>query len=153
MAYDIDGMAQNTVKLELPGNFYYHPRYGDGASNADHYTAQWTAITQHQSWPGGNHVAQVLRSWTKISDVWSADVAGYDLLAFGDPGTDGMDIDYAISTSYKDYPKRTGYLNNVDERNPHNPPDYDARTTPDGVPDFYIIHLSSSQDAKPEGVI
>jgi hypothetical protein len=87
--------------------------------------------------------------------VWSHDVAGYDLLGYGDPSTNGMDVDYPIPAVswYKDYAKRTGYLNNVPESNPYNAANnYNPRTQPDGIPDYYIIHLSSSQDAKPQGV-
>jgi type II secretory pathway pseudopilin PulG len=156
MAYDIDGEPDDSIKFEFPGNFYYHPRFGDGASNADHYTAQWQALNAFGGFdPGGNHVTQALGAWTRIADVWSSDVAGYDLLAYGDPTTDGLDLDWPVAGSWwKDYAKRTGYLNNVDERNPYNSTgNYEERTIPDGIPDFYIIHLSSSQDAKPQGVV
>jgi hypothetical protein len=91
----------------------------------------------------------------RVGMVWSHDVAGYDLLGYGDPSTSGMDIDYPIvSTSwYKDYAKRTGYLNNVGEPNPYNAANsYNPRIQPDGIPDYYIIHLSSSEDAKPQGI-
>jgi prepilin-type N-terminal cleavage/methylation domain-containing protein len=147
MAYDIDGEPDNVIKFEFPGQFYYHPRYGDGASNADHFTAQATTVGF------SNHVA-MLGASTRPGMVWSHDVAGYDLLGYGDPSTSGMDIDYPIAGSwYKDYAKRTGYLNNTDEPNPYNAANsYATRTQPDGIPDYYIIHLSSSQDAKPQGV-
>ena len=155
MAYDIDGEPDDSIKFEFPGNFYYHPRYSDGASNADHYTAQYNALANNgRSWMTANHVTDVLRAWTRTADVWSSDVAGYDLLAFGDPRTKGLDIDWTVTGGSwsKTYGKRTGYINNTIERNPYNPPNYDARTVPDGIPDFYILHLSSSQDAKPQGV-
>ena len=155
MAYDIDGETPDVIKFEFPGNFYYHPRYSDGASNADHFTAQWQGLNNNGGWdPGSNHVTSVLHAWTRTADVWSSDVAGYDLLAYGDPKTDGLDIDWDVTGGSwtKVHGKRTGYLNNVDERNPYNPPNYDARSVPDGIPDFYILYLSSSQDAKPQGV-
>ena len=150
MAYDIDGEPNETIKMEFPGQFYYHPRYSDGACNADHFTAQFNSAR----FPAPNHVTSYpLNASVRVNMVWSHDVAGYDLLGYGDPSTDGMDIDYSIATSYKDHAKRTGYLNNIQEPNPYNPPGREYRSAPDGVPDFYIIHLSSSQDAKPQGVI
>jgi prepilin-type N-terminal cleavage/methylation domain-containing protein len=148
MLYDIDGEPDNSIKFEAPGNFYYHPRFGDGASNADHFTAQANTVGF------GNHLVMGGAS-ARPGMVWSHDVAGYDLLGFGDPSTSGMDIDYPIPPSgwQKDYCKRTGYLNNTPEPNPYNATNnYATRTQPDGIPDFYIIHLSSSQDAKPQGV-
>ena len=154
MAYDIDGEADDVIKFEFPGQFYYHPRYSDGACNADHFTAQFNSVVIQN--PGTNQV-QGLGAVTRPDLVWSHDVAGYDLLGYGDPKTEGMDIDYAIPPRswYKDYAKRTGYLNNVPEPNPYNTASSlrEPRRTPDGIPDYYIIYLSSSQDAKPEGVI
>jgi hypothetical protein len=87
--------------------------------------------------------------------VWSTDVYGYDLLAVGDPSTDGYDIDYPIQNYSKRYSRRTGYLNNIDEPNPYNTSSSTRapRTQPDGVQDFYIIHLSSSLDAKTQGTL
>jgi len=155
MAYDIDGEDNDSIKFEFPGEFYYHPRYSDGACNADHFTAQYNTIGSSSL--GMNHVTQALGASARPGNVWSHDVAGYDLLGYGDPTTDGMDIDYPVPGSwYKDYGKRTGYLNNVDEPNPYNiggGHDYEPRVIPDGIPDYYIIHLSSSQDAKPQGVL
>ncbi len=149
MAYDIDGEPNTSLKLEFPGNFYYHPRFVDGASNADHFTAQCTsqAITP-------NHVTGIGAS-ARPGLVWSMDVEGYDLLAYGDPTSEGFDIDYSISGgSQKINGKRTGYLNNVPEPNPYNAANaYAPRTVPDGKPDYYIIHLSSAQDAKAQGVL
>ncbi len=156
MAYDIDGEAEDAVKMEFPGQFYYHPRFADGASNADHFDAQYTLMTNEGSGSYGvNHVA-ALGATRRPQDVWNSDVYGYDLLAFGDPSTDGMDIDYSIPPSgwSKRHAKRTGYLNNTPERNPYNASNnLEPRTQPDGIPDFYIIHLSSSQDAKPQGIL
>lgn len=150
MAYDIDGEGNETIKMEFPGQFYYHPRFSDGACNADHFAAMHMQVYGTTSC----YVTTYLGSDARAGQVWSHDVAGYDLLAFGDPSTDGMDIDYPIATNYKDYAARTGYLNNVPEPNPHNAEDdYKPRTIPDGIPDYYIIHLSSSQDAKPQGII
>lgn len=153
MAYDIDGEPDDSIKLEFPGQFYYHPRFSDGACNADHFTAQYNSVVSNV---GPNHVI-TLGASARPDQVWSHDVAGYDLLAVGDPSTDGMDIDYSISGGgYKDNGKRTGYLNNVSEPNPYNiggGANYEPRAVPDGIPDYYIIHLSSSQDAKPQGII
>jgi hypothetical protein len=153
MAYDIDGEPDNSIKFEFPGEFFYHPRFGDGADNASHFSAQYTSISSGGTSLGGNHVT-ALGASVRVGMVWSHDVAGYDLLGYGDPSTSGMDIDYPIAGSwYKDYAKRTGYLNNVPESNPYNAGNaYAPRTQPDGIPDYYIIHLSSSQDAKPQGV-
>ena len=151
MAYDIDGEPDDSLKFEFPGQFYYHPRYSDGANNADHFTAQANQVSI-----GTNHITQGLGASAQPGDVWSHDVSGYDLLGYGDPSTDGMDIDYPITGGswYKDYAKRTGYLNNVSEPNPYNAANnYEPRTVPDGIPDYYIIHLSSSQDAKAQGVL
>jgi len=149
MAYDIDGEDDDSIKFEFPGQFYYHPRYSDGACNADHFTAQCNVMGI------SNHVT-MLGASANAGIVWSHDVAGYDLLGYGDPSTDGMDIDYSITGGswYKTHAKRTGYINNTPEPNPYNPSNNrEPRTVPDGVPDFYIIHLSSSQDAKPQGVL
>jgi len=151
MAYDTDGEDADSLKFEFPGQFYYHPRFSDGANNADHFTAQGVQVYGTTS----NHITSALGANAQPGDVWSHDVAGYDLLGYGDPSTDGMDIDYPIDGSWlKEYGKRTGYLNNIAERNPYNSDNnYEPRTVPDGVPDFYIIHLSSSQDAKAQGVL
>ncbi len=150
MAYDIDGEPNDSIKMEFPGQFFYHPRFADGASNADHFTAQCNVL----DWCGANHVTQGLGASTRVQDVWSTDVYGYDLLAFGDPKTDGYDIDYDIPPQgwWKEHGKRTGYINNIDQRNPYNPPSLEERVQPDGIPDFYIIFLSSSLDSKPQGV-
>jgi prepilin-type N-terminal cleavage/methylation domain-containing protein len=150
MAYDGDGEPPETIKMEFPGQFYYHPRFSDGACNADHFTAQCNTVGF------SNHVTS-LGATVRANMVWSHDVAGYDLMGYGDPSTDGMDIDYSIPPNGwgKTHAKRTGYINNVQEPNPYNTDSTtrEPRTAPDGVPDFYIIHLSSSQDAKPQGVI
>lgn len=149
MAYDIDGEPDTSIKLEFPGQFYYHPRFSDGANNADHFTAQATtqAVTPNHVTGGGASARPGL--------VWSHDVEGYDLLGYGDPTTEGMDIDYSVSGgSSKRNGKRTGYLNNTQEPNPYNSGNaYAPRTVADGIPDYYIIHLSSAQDAKAQGVL
>jgi prepilin-type N-terminal cleavage/methylation domain-containing protein len=150
MAYDIDGEPDNSMKFEFPGEFFYHPRFGDGADNASHFAAQSQTVFGTASC----HVTNIGAS-VRVGMVWSHDVAGYDLLGYGDPSTTGMDVDYPIPAVswYKDYAKRTGYLNNVPESNPYNAANnYNPRTQPDGIPDYYIIHLSSSQDAKPQGI-
>jgi hypothetical protein len=141
-------------KNEFPGQFYYHPKFSDGASNADHFTAQYNIVTSEGSGNYGQNHVTALGATVRTQDVWSNDVLGYDLLAIGDPSTDGMDIDWSISagTAHR-HGNRTGYINFTDERNPYNPPTLEPRTQQDGVADFYIIHLSSSQDAKPENVV
>ncbi len=155
IAYSADGEPADSVKFEFPGQFYYHPRFADSASNADHFAAQNAIV----DFGGGTSYIEALGATVRPQDVWNSDVYGYDLLAYGDPSTDGMDIDYPIPNvpgTSKQYAKRTGYLNNTDERNPYNPssnPPLQPRTIPDGVADFYIIHLSSTQDAKPQGIL
>ncbi len=148
MAYDIDGEPATSIKFEFPGQFYYHPRFSDGANNADHFTAQATSQGTSNHVTGGGASA-------RPGMVWSHDVEGYDLLGYGDPTTEGMDIDYSVSGGgYKNNGKRTGYLNNVQEPNPYNSANaYAPRVVADGIPDFYIIHLSSAQDAKAQGVL
>ncbi len=150
MAYDGDGEPNDSLHLHFAGQFYYHPRYSDGANNADHFTAQYNSVDADLR---GNHVTGI-GAHAQPQQVWSHDVVGYDLLAVGDESTNGMDIDYSISGGgAKINGKRTGYLNNVSEPNPYNSAnDYEPRTVPDGIPDYYIIHLSSSQDAKPQGI-
>jgi prepilin-type N-terminal cleavage/methylation domain-containing protein len=150
MNYDDPIYPETKVLFESPGQFYYHPRFGDGAANADHFTAQYNTVG---GFGAGNFVTSSGAS-ARPGMVWSHDVVGYDLLGYGDVATAGMDIDYSLlAGSYYHNGARTGYLNNTPEPNPYNSGNnYAPRTQPDGIPDYYIIHLSSSQDAKPQGV-
>ncbi|OGK12366.1 MAG: hypothetical protein A2Y63_03465 [Candidatus Riflebacteria bacterium RBG_13_59_9] len=159
IAYEGDGEPVDVIKFEFPGQFYYHPRFSDGACNADHFTAQYNSTG---GFGGGNFVTACGAS-ARPALVWSHDVAGYDLLAYGDPKTEGLDIDYPGYSGSKTYGWRTGYLNNTNEPNPYNPSGrpgapyfegtYETHRVADGIPDYYIIHLSSIQDAKTEGVL
>jgi prepilin-type N-terminal cleavage/methylation domain-containing protein len=122
---------------QFPGNFTYHPRWQDGITNFGHYyfQRQNTGLTAQYFTPTGGNDYQ---------DVSSLEVNGYDLLALGCIRTKGQDLDTYPSGNTQ---FRTGYINNGQERNPWMA-NYAERTTPDGVPDAYIIHLGSGLDKK-----
>jgi len=157
------GSGANYTALDLAGQFYYHPRFQDGVTNAGHLNRQKTAVTS----------AFEATTWAQYAfdpmapnapgfdegDVSSLDVAAYDLTAFGSPRTKGQDLD--ASTGYPGAAFinafRTGYLTQAQERNPWMAAgvapynvlkDYDERPFSDSIPDFYIIHLSSGIDKK-----
>lgn len=142
----------DTIKLELPGNFSYHCRYSDGVTNYGHESYQATYNTGG-AWPLSDFGICPLND---SADVSSLDVAGYDLTAMGSSRTKGMDID-ASYMLVQWHQWRTGYVTRGQERNPHvlsgqygTNGDYDERPISDNVPDFMIIHLSSGIDHKIE---
>jgi prepilin-type N-terminal cleavage/methylation domain-containing protein len=154
--------ADNTIDLiknEFPGNFSYHPRWSDGATNTGHLAYQDgrgvgnTSGTNYNpgSWDPG---AQGFPPQEDSDFVSSLDVAGYDLTAIGSPRTKGQDLDTSVRLGTW-HQWRTGYLTLGQERNPWingsetgvNGP-YDERPSSDGVPDFIVIHLGSGLDKK-----
>ncbi|MBN2082191.1 type II secretion system protein [bacterium] len=157
------------VDLDLPGNFSYHPRWGDGVSNFEHQACQMPWCNDDPWLPyntyGGllpDPLDEYVGGPTVTTDdqISSLDVLGYDLVAVGSPRTKGMDLDRSIAYSSYDHYFRTGYMTLGQEANPFVGPDapegdydgtcdnYDERPLSDSIPDFYIIHLGSGMDKK-----
>jgi prepilin-type N-terminal cleavage/methylation domain-containing protein len=142
---------QNEVALNYPGGFWYHPRFGDQATNGEHLYWQWRdtgngwgTVTQ---WLGG----QIDTAY----EIFSNDVTGYDLGCVGSATNKGFDVDrdtpnaspFNSAASHK---MRCGYLTNGQERNPYNAANqYKPWTEGDGWGDFYIIYLNGGLDVKP----
>jgi type II secretion system protein G len=157
-----------SIDQDLPGNFCYHPRWGDAVTNFEHNMCQ--AVYNDGSWcKDANQLRDFVGAPTDPSDdeINSLDVAGYDLIARGSPRTKGQDLDTALPpiqvgfANSAPYYFRTGYLTLAQERNPYvgpdapegdyngsAPDDYDERPYSDSIPDFYIIHLGSGMDKK-----
>jgi prepilin-type N-terminal cleavage/methylation domain-containing protein len=139
----------DVIKNEFPGNFTYHPRWSDGASNSGHlvYQGDW----HDGSWSSAGYGYPPQNDVDLVS---SLDVAGYDLTATGSSRTKGQDLDNAVKLSSWNW-WRTGYLTLGQERNPwitgsetgvSGP--MDERPQSDGMHDFIIIHLGSGLDKK-----
>ena len=161
---------EEKIGTEAPGFFYYHPRWSDGVTNFGHQLYQQT-YNQDTS-PGSfvmarDVVAPRLDPGQDDSDeVFSLDVAAYDLAAYGSFRTQGMDIDTSLIYNYlgvDNHSWRTGYFTLGQERNPYVGPgglegdyintspnidNFDERPISDSIPDYYIIHLSSGLDIK-----
>jgi len=144
-------LAEQTY-FQLPGNFFYHPRFSDGVTNRGHQLRQSTDVG------GLGSITLDEMPLDDSADVSSLDVAGYDLAGYGSARTKGQDIDNAIVIQGNVGPVdflRTGYFTQGQERNPFvhegdypDVGDYDERPYSDGRPDFIIIHLSSGIDRK-----
>jgi prepilin-type N-terminal cleavage/methylation domain-containing protein len=146
------------IKMEFPGNFYYHPRWADGVTHSGHMNFQMgrgqNSNTDYSDggWFGEDAFGRPLDD---VDDTSSLDVAGYDLTAFGSSRTKGQDLDTALANGSW-WQWRTGYLTQGQERNPWitaggqypNVGDYDERPFSDSMPDFIIIHLGSGMDKK-----
>jgi prepilin-type N-terminal cleavage/methylation domain-containing protein len=139
------------MKMEFPGNFFYHPRWGDGVTHTGHMNYQMNN-SNHGSWHGEQFFSPPL---SDESEVASLDIQGYDLTAFGSSRTKGQDLDTSLLLgSWHQW--RTGYLTLGQERNPWitaggtypNVGDYDERPFSDSIPDYFIIHLGSGMDKK-----
>ena len=137
---------------EHPGNFAYHPRWSDGVTNYGHLVYQKTYNTESRTYGDVGFGPPLDDS----EDVWSLDVAGYDLLAVGSTRTKGQDLDNSVMSG-SHHRWRTGYLTLGQERNPWiqagdsrypNVLDFDERPYSDGVWDYYIIHLGSGMDKR-----
>jgi prepilin-type N-terminal cleavage/methylation domain-containing protein len=143
--------GEEEVYNDMPGQFYYHPRWADGITNYGHNVNQYTAVG------GETIVPATLLTPIPLDDsaeVSSLDVAGYDLAAIGAARTKGQDIDNAVTLFGHDK-FRTGYFTLGQERNPYvqagdygDNGDYEERPFSDGRYDFFIIHLSSGIDRK-----
>jgi len=153
---------QEKIELDLPGNFFYHPRWADGVTNFEHNMCQ--RLYNEGSWcKDFGQLRDFVGSEADPADdeINSLDVAGYDLIAVGSSRTKGQDLDKSIPNGGSEHFFRTGYLSLAQERNPFVGPnapegdyngsasgDYDERPYSDSVPDFYIIHLGSGMDKK-----
>jgi len=140
--------------LAYPGNFYYHPRFSDGVTASGHFAYQSGNNPAGRNYNPGSWVPG-LAPLNDSNDVSSLDVAAYDLIAVGSPRTKGQDLDNSVALDPLRNYWRTGYVTLGQERNPYvrqgdypNVEDYDERPFSDGIPDFYIIHLSSGLDKK-----
>ncbi len=143
--------AQENVMY--PGSFWYHPRFGDGATNAEHLYRQgqdtgigWATVCQSRFQAAIDTTYQIM----------SHDVAGYDLGAVGSAATAGLDVDYNCTGPYTNLRHRTCYIVNNLERNPYwakqtGNTAYKQFTQTDGVADGYIIYLNGGIDAKAGG--
>jgi len=146
------------VLTDLPGNFTYHPRWSDGATNWAHNQVQkpYNPGSWFNETSGSNPPLSGGLSDSRL--VASLDVSGYDLTAIGARNTKGQDLDNAVFSSLWGTPNpvaRTGYLTLGQERNPWvtanmygTNGDFDERPYSDSMPDFIIIHLYSGIDRK-----
>jgi len=144
----------DTEVLRYPGNFWYHPRFQDEGTNAEHMYRQgqdteigWANVASARF--GGSIDTQY--------DIMAHDVSGYDLGAVGSAGTAGMDVDYTCSGPYSNNRHRTCYIVHGQERNPYwakqaDNEEWGQFTQSDGIPDGYIIYLNGGLDAKPGGI-
>jgi hypothetical protein len=155
--------AQNkpeyVLRNEIPGNFYYHPRWADGATNVGH---NWYQRGLSPSPVDSNPTSWIYSMNQYIwsfplrdpESVSSLDTIGYDLIAYGAAATKGADMDNSIKYSNQ-HVMRTGYITLGQEKNPsvtnatYGNGDYAQRPYSDGVHDFIIIHLMSGMDKKP----
>jgi prepilin-type N-terminal cleavage/methylation domain-containing protein len=148
------------LRNEIPGNFYYHPRWADGITNRGHlrYQKGQSPANSRDYCPG---------SWTLGSPmgnpplddsagVSTLDIIGYDLTAMGAPPTKGADVDTSLKYGNQ-HVMRTGYLTLGQEKNPWvrnvtypTVNDFDPRPYSDGTHDFCIIHLYAGMDKKTE---
>lgn len=146
------------LRNEVPGNFFYHPRWADGATNTGHLTYQKAPPSPLSDLnPGSFNIQNMFFGRPELRDdnkVATYDIVGYDLLAYGSAATKGQDMD--ISRKYTNqHVLRTGYITLGSERNPtvtnaiYGIPDFSERPYSDGVHDFIIIHLMSGMDKKP----
>jgi hypothetical protein len=146
------------LRNEIPGNFFYHPRWSDGATNVGHNWYQRglspspvDSNPNSFSYANIGHIYNIpLRDPDAVSTL---DTIGYDLIAYGAPSTKGADMDNSIKYSNQ-HLFRTGYITLGQEKNPfvtnamYNRGDYAQRPFSDGVHDFIIIHLMSGMDKK-----
>jgi prepilin-type N-terminal cleavage/methylation domain-containing protein len=145
------------VDLQFPGNFFYHPRWQDGASHWGHLYAQQQSNTA-ATLPYGNFAPSlndgVQDQYNLHGSVFSLEVSGYDLTAVGSVRTRGQDLDKSLlSGNYHEC--RTGYLTLGQEKNPWvkagdypGVADFGERPYSDSVQDYIIIHLGSGMDKK-----
>jgi hypothetical protein len=157
--------AQNkpeyVLRNEIPGNFYYHPRWSDGATNLGHNYYQRgrpSPPAPKDSNPNSfiyDNITYIYTFPLKDPDAVSTlDTIGYDLIAYGSAATKGADMDNSIKYSNQ-HVFRTGYITLGQEKNPtvtnqqYGLGDYAQRPYSDGVHDFIIIHLMSGMDKKP----
>jgi type II secretion system protein G len=142
---------------QYPGNFVYHPRWQDGATNYGHLSYQKSfggagvsgSHLPYHTPPLNDGASQT------TGDVSSLEVAGYDLTATGSIRTPGQDLDNSLLNGTLHW-GRTGYLTLGQERNPWVTAgsypgvtaNYAERPYSDSIPDAYIIHLGSGMDKK-----
>jgi prepilin-type N-terminal cleavage/methylation domain-containing protein len=155
-----------TAISDLSGQFFYHPRWQDGVTNLGHMAKQRQAIENSGGFDCATYAdygtipTVAMGAQADMSDVFSLDVAAYDLVATGSPRTKGQDLDNSGAIfSGEGYANefRTGYLTMGQERNPwiaqgdapwNATENYAERPFSDSIPDFLIIHLSSGLDKK-----
>jgi len=153
--------AQNkpeyVLRNEVPGNFYYHPRWSDGATNRGHLGYQKGEGPVADANPGSWRMLGQYIGIPELNDVTTVstlDTIGYDLIAYGAPPTKGADMDNSRKFTNQ-HVMRTGYITQGQEKNPtvtnaaYGLGDYAQRPYSDGVHDFIIIHLMSGMDKKP----
>jgi prepilin-type N-terminal cleavage/methylation domain-containing protein len=144
---------------QYPGNFQYHPRWQDGATNYGHIWFQSDANggNNTQGQQGRPYHAPPLNDGipnSPASYISSLEVNGYDILATGSVRTKGQDLDNSLLNGILHW-GRTGYLTLGQERNPWvntgqypNVQAFGERPYSDSIPDAYIIHLGSGMDKK-----
>jgi len=159
MIHKFSGPTPDAVICELPGQFFYHPRWTDGVTNLGHLRKQEDAYTDAIHYGDYGPWTPEPPNPADKADVSSLDVSAYDLIALGSPRTKGQDLDNSQTIFAPDALNqwRTGYVTQGQERNPYMvagespwnvPRDYAERPFSDSIPDFYIIHLSSGIDKK-----
>jgi prepilin-type N-terminal cleavage/methylation domain-containing protein len=137
--------------LMFPGSFWYHPRFQDQGTNAEHL--------YRQGQDTGIGLANACQSLFGAAidtnyQIMAHDVSGYDLGAVGSAATGGLDVDYTCGGGAWSF--RTAYIVNNLERNPYwakqaGNTAYKQFTTADGQADGYIIYLNGGLDAKAGG--
>lgn len=140
----------------LPGQFWYHPRYTDYATNREHLHRQnqdtGFGLPNMPGYGGQNDP-------TYLANIFAHDVGGYDLGAMGSGYSGGLDMDWPTPidwTGFQTY-VRTAYVVNGQERNAYwmqqygtdNTKAFQQFTSTDGIPDGYCIVLNGGLDAKP----
>lgn len=143
------------VRTEYQGNFAYHARWSDTATNYAHFAYQ---VPYHGTATLMDAAMTPPLGAQDVQNVSSLDVAGYDLTALGSERTKGQDLDDSMTNSTGNHYWRTGYLTLGQERNPWTESgmwgnqtqvdDFDERPFSDGIADFIIIHLGSGMDKK-----
>jgi hypothetical protein len=155
------------IDLDLPGNFFYHPRFGDGVTSSGHLRYQMGdndggyEYCDGDAWCPGWEGRENGPPLNDSREASSLDVLGYDLIATGSPRSHAQDLDESVEglrvAGNSDHYFRTGYLTLGQERNPwmydghpffENVTDFDERPYSDSVQDFIIIHLSAGMDKK-----
>ncbi|MCB1216911.1 hypothetical protein KDL44_05935 [bacterium] len=103
---DMQSNDPRQVRMDFPGSFAYLPIWSDDSSNSAHleYQAQFVGCSNFRP-------SQIIPPSSAGTDteVSSLDVAGYQLLGYGDDRSKGQDIDFSILDMAGNHVWRSGY--------------------------------------------